>query len=253
MLRAVAWLLGALAAPAAPVELTVYAAASLRDGLLELAPACERENGAQLVFNFGASNDLARQIQAANQADLFISADEDWMDAVAADGLVDAGSRRALLSNRLVVVAAPGSGLRIDSAAGLAAAPVRRLSVANPEAVPAGKYARAWLERAGHWEALRDRVVPAVDARAALAAVESGAIELGIVYATDARASEKVEVLLVVPEGEAPPIRYPVAALAERPHLELARRVVDWLGGPEAGAVFAAHGFGVLARPEPDP
>jgi molybdate transport system substrate-binding protein len=225
----------------------VYAAASLRDALEELAPACERELGVRLVFNFGASNDLARQIQAAHKADVYISADQGWMESVAAAGLVDAASLRALLSNRLVVIGAADSDLRVGSAADLAAADVRRLSLANPDAVPAGKYAKAWLERAGQWDAVKDRVVPAVDVRAALAAVESGAIEVGIVYATDAAISSRVAVLFSVPESEAPLIRYPIAALAGRPHLGAARQVVDWLAGGQAAAVFEAYGFGVLA------
>ncbi|MGH9464057.1 MAG: molybdate ABC transporter substrate-binding protein [Thermoanaerobaculia bacterium] len=237
---------------AAGVELMVYAAASLREALEELASACQREEGVRVLFNFGASNDLARQIRAANKADVFLSADEAWMDAVAAAGLVDAPSRRTLLSNRLVVIGARGSGRRVGSAAELAALPVARLSLANPEAVPAGKYARAWLERAGQWDAVEERVVPAVDVRAALAAVETGAIEVGIVYATDAAISDRVEILLAVPETEAPLIRYPIAALAERPHLQAARRVVDWLAGEEAAAVFESYGFGVLA-PVPEP
>ncbi len=233
-------------------ELALYAAASLRDALETLEASCERETGVDLTFNFGASNDLARQILAANRADLFVSADEDWMDAVAVAGLVDAASRRSLLSNRLVVVGPWDSRLRIVAAADLASPEIRRLSLADPDAVPAGRYAKAWLERAGLWEAVAQRVVPALDVRAALAAVESGAIEAGIVYATDAAISARVRALLEVPEHEAPLIRYPIAALAGRPRLELARRVVEWLAGAQAGAVFESYGFGLLAAgPEP--
>ncbi len=227
-------------------EVMVYAAASLRDALKELAPACEKAREVGLVFNFGASNDLAHQITAASKADVFISADESWMDKVAAAGLVDSVSRRAILSNRLVVVGPAGAGGTIASAADLARAPARFISLANPEAVPAGKYAKAWLEKQGQWDAISSRVLPGVDVRAALAAVEAGAAELGIVYATDAAISSKVRVLFTVPENETPAIRYVIAALRERPHLEEARGVVSWLSGAEARAGFERFGFIVL-------
>lgn len=224
-------------------EIVVYAAASLRDALQELEPTAERAAGVRLVFNFGASSDLARQIEAANKADVFLSADEDWMDHVARAGLVDAGSRRAMLSNRLVVVGAPDSPLAIGSATDLARAPFKRLALANPEAVPAGKYAKAWLDRQGLWAAVGPRVLPGVDVRAALAAVEAGAAEVGIVYATDAVLSKSVRVLYAVPVGQGPPIVYTVAALADRPHLDAARAVVAWLAGPAARPVFERFGF----------
>src|SRR5688572_21050982 len=180
-------LLGLVVTFASPrPEVVVYAAASLRDALQELAPACEEAVGTKLLLNFGASNDLARQIQAGNQPAVFISADESWMDKVAADGLVGTASGRALPSKRLVIVAAPDVRHSITGAAELARAPVRLISMADPEAVPAGKYARSWLVKQGQWAAVRSRVLPGVDARAALAAVESGGAELGIVYATDA-------------------------------------------------------------------
>ena len=239
-----------VAAPAAhpaPVELTVYAAASLRDALDELGPTCGQSAGAALVLNFGSSNDLARQILAANKADVFFSADEAWMDQVAAKGLVDAASRRALLSNRLVVVAPADSTLVVASAADLAGPGVKRLSLASPDAVPAGKYAKAWLEKAGVWEKVKDKVAPAPDARAALAAVESGGVEAGVVYRTDATIAKKAKVIFTVPEEEGPRVSYPLAALRDRPHLETARRVVDCFASAEGRAVFERHGFIVLA------
>lgn len=236
------------AAPAAPpaVELTVYAAASLRDALDELGPACGKAAGAALRFNFGASNDLAHQILAANKADVFFSADEAWMDQVAAQGLVDAASRRSLLSNRLVVVAPADSTLSVASAADLAGPGVKRLSLANPDAVPAGKYAKAWLEKAGAWEKVKDKVAPTPDVRAALATVESGGVDAGIVYGTDAVIAKGVKVIFSVPVAEGPRVSYPIAALAERPHLESARRAVDCLAGAGGRAVFERHGFIVL-------
>jgi molybdate transport system substrate-binding protein len=248
-----AWACGLAAAvgevPADPMttaqapEVMVYAAASLRNALQDMAPQCEQALGVRLAFNFGASSDLARQIEAGNKADVFFSADEGFMDKIARAGLVDAISRRSPLSNRLVVVVPADSDLRIRTAADLAAPGLRHLSLANPEAVPAGRYARAWLESAGVWDRVCDRVVPGVDVRAALAAVESGAVEAGIVYGTDAATSRRVRVALVVQEGEGPRISYALAALRTRPRLAEARRVVEWLAGPLAAPVFERCGF----------
>ncbi len=233
----------AAAAAAPPAELHLYAAASLRDVLEELAPALERATGARLVLNLGASSDLARQIVAADRADLFFSADEAWMDHVAAAGLVDEASRRSPLSNRLVVVVPADSELNLATAADLAAPAVRRLSLAQPDAVPAGRYARAWLESRGVWAAVAARVVPAFDARAALAAVESGAVEAGIVYRTDAAVARRARVAFEVPEAEGPRISYALAAMRDRRDGGRARAAVAWLTGPEAAAVYARHGF----------
>jgi molybdate transport system substrate-binding protein len=231
------------AAGGEPPELQIYAAASLRDALEELSPALERATGARPVLNLGASSDLARQIVAANKADLFFSADPAWMDHVAAAGLVDADSRRAPLANRLAVVVPADSPVAIGSAADLARPGIRRLSLANPEVVPAGKYARAWLESRGAWREVEARVIPALDVRAALAAVAAGAADAGIVYRTDAAISQRVRVALEVPESEGPPITYALAALRDRPHLEVARAAVAWLCGPEAARVFERLGF----------
>jgi molybdate transport system substrate-binding protein len=231
-----------LAAGAAP-EITVYAAASLKDALEAVAPACERATGADLVFNFGASSALAKQIQAAGKADVFFSADEAWMDTIAKEGHVDTASRTSPLSNRLVVVGPADGGLKVGSGADLRGEGVKRLCLADPAAVPAGKYAKEWLTGAGAWDGVADRVVPALDVRAALAAVEAGACEAGIVYGTDAAMSKKAKVLHEVPDAEGPKISYAIAALAERPRLVLARTVVACLVGSEADAVYVRMGF----------
>ena len=228
---------------AEPVEIVVYAAASLRDVLTELAPAAGRATGTRLVFNFGGSGDLARQIVAANKADLFFSADESWMERVAEAGLVDSGSRRSPLSNRLAVVVPADSALQITAGEDLATAAIHRLAIANPEAAPAGKYAKAWLESKGLWDAVASRVVPALDVRAALAAVESAAVDAGIVYRTDAPISDRVRVAYVVPEVEMAEISYALAALRPRPHVDAARAVAAWLCGARAAPVFERFGF----------
>ena len=229
-------------------EVMVYAAASLRDALQSLVPPCEGRAAAHLVFNFGASNELARQIMAANKADVFFSADESWMDKVAEQGLVDATSRRSPLSNRLVVVVPSDSKLAVAGAADLSGAGVGKIALADPEAVPAGKYAKAWLVKAGQWEAVQPKVVPALDVRAALAAVESGAVDAGIVYRTDAALSKKVKVAYEVPEGDGPRVSYAVATLKDRPQHDAAVRAVDCFTGADGTKAFESFGFIVVRR-----
>ncbi|HZE88455.1 MAG TPA: molybdate ABC transporter substrate-binding protein [Verrucomicrobiae bacterium] len=224
-------------------DVVIYAAASLRDALESVAPAGERATGAKLVFNFGPSNDLARQIEVARKADVFFSADEAWMDHLEKLGAVDAGSRSSPLSNRLVVVGRRDGSVRVASPEDLASPAIRWISLANPEAVPAGKYAKAWLEKIGQWEAVRERILPAPDVRAALAAVVAGGAEVGVVYRTDVQVSPQVRVLYEVPEGDAPRVSYALAAMKDRPHLEIVRRVVAFLAGAESAALFEKLGF----------
>jgi molybdate transport system substrate-binding protein len=232
-----------VAGGAGVVEINLYAAASLREALQELAPRCAKMAAVEVVLNFGSSSDLARQIEAAEKADLFFSADEAIMDRLASARLVAEGSRRSVLSNRLVVVGAADSRLAVRSAADLSGSSVRRLSLANPEAVPAGKYAKAWLEKAGVWAGVKDRIVPGVDVRAALAAVESGSVDAGVVYGTDAAISKKVRVLYAVPVDQSPTISYPLALLRGRPNAAAAVQVEDCLTGTAAMDVYRAHGF----------
>ncbi|HVQ26234.1 MAG TPA: molybdate ABC transporter substrate-binding protein, partial [Planctomycetota bacterium] len=231
-------------------ELVVYAAASLRDVLQELAPAAEAGSDARLVFNFGSSGDLARQILAADAADLFFSADEREMERVASAGRIEPATRRALLANELVVIEPaderPSLFRTPFEPAQLADLP--QVSLADPESVPAGRYARAWLEARGAWAAVAPKVVPAVDVRAALAAVESGALRAGIVYRTDAARSTRVRVVFAVPSTEGPEIRYPLAVLKGRPEAGRARELALYLASEEALAVFARHGFVPLRR-----
>jgi molybdate transport system substrate-binding protein len=234
-----------------PVEFAVYAATSTRDALQALEADYEREHGVDLILNFGSSGDLSRQIVAAAEADVFLSADERELDRVEAAGLTLAGTRRALLSNQLVVIE-PDHGDSIFSApfdpAQLAGPRVELLSLADVETVPAGRYAKAWLESRGVWPSVAGRVLPGVDARAALAAVESGGAQAGIVYRTDAARSAAARIVHAVPVEEGPQISYPVAVLSGRPHEARARELVDFLASPAATAVFEAHGFLV-----PDP
>lgn len=231
---------------AAPTEVVVYAAASLRDALQDVAHDFESTSDTKVVFNFGSSGDLSRQIALGGRADVFLSAGEAEMDRVEKAGLVVPGTRRELLSNHLAVIEPAGetaaSAFAAPFSPGHLASPrLRRLSIADPEAVPAGRYARAWLEERGVWESVRERVLPGVDVRAALAAVESGAAEAGIVYRTDAAISKRVRVVHVVPAGEGPRITYATALLASAG--PRARELFARLGSPAAAVIFERHGF----------
>jgi molybdate transport system substrate-binding protein len=248
-----AWIAGCSRepAPATPtrVELTVYAAASTRDALQAIEATYERDHPVDLVFNFGSSGDLSKQIVAAAKADVFLSADEGEMDKVEEAKLVAAGTRRPLLSNQLVVVE-PADAPSIFTApfepAQLAGAGVQRLSLANVETVPAGRYAKAWLEKAGAWKDVSERVLPGVDVRAALAAVESAGAQAGIVYRTDAASSKKVRVVFTVPADQGPKISYPVAAIAGRPADKEARAFVEFLASSSGRTAFEKFGFAFL-------
>jgi len=241
----------------AATGLVVYAASSLTDVLEEMSPVWEAATGIRITLNLGGSGALARQIVAARRADIFISADEIWMDLIEREGLILEGTRRPLLSNRLVVVVPVRAELVISGSADLAGDMVRRIAVANPDAVPAGRYARDWLRAEGVWDRIEPRVVPAVDVRAALATVASGLVDAGIVYRTDARVDRGTRIAFEVAGARAPEIIYPAAVMTSDADdvVSLSRtaraaRALDWLEGPEGRALFEKHGFVVL---EPAP
>ena len=220
----------------------VLAASSLREALTAAADGWARAGHARPVLSFAASSALARQVLAGGPADLFVSADEEWMDVLDRARLLAPGTRAVLAGNRLVVVAPRGFKgrlLRGNLARALAAGPV---AMADPGAVPAGRYGQAALVRMGAWEAVAPHVVRAENVRAALALVERGAAPFGIVYLTDARASAAVRVAGLFPADSHPPIRYPLARLrtSSDPEAEGFRR---YLLGREGQAVLARYGF----------
>jgi molybdate transport system substrate-binding protein len=226
-------------------QVTVFAAASLHEALKEIAAGYEKQSGDTIAFNFAGSGTLARQIEELAPADLFFSADEAKMDGLERKGLLVKGTRCSRLGNSLVVVAPPDSAA-IRSPADLAEAAVHRIALGETKTVPAGTYAKAWLEKAGLWTRIEPKVVPCESVRAVLAAVESGNVEAGVVYRTDAAISKKVTVVYEVAPGEGPRISYPAALLKNAPAPAAARKFLDYLEGEAAGAVFARHGFIVL-------
>jgi len=235
MARALLLLL--LALPLHAVEVRVLAAASLSDVLREIARGYEKSSGDRIVFSFGSSNLLARQIAAGAPADLFLSADERSMS------LVRTTTRANVLSNSLVIVVPRGARPFRDPREVTA---LRSIALADPAAVPAGVYARAWLEKRGLWEGVRGRVIPTENVRAALAAVAAGNADAAIVYRTDAMISARVRVAYAVPRAETPSIRYPFALLAGATNPRAARRFLAHMQSPAARAAFVRYGFDVL-------
>lgn len=230
--------------PAAAQPLTVSAASSVADVIAEIGQAWSASGGGTILVNAGGSNVLARQVAQGAPADVFVSADAAQMAVAVASGRVVAGSVRDLLSNALVVVV-PASGPQTLAPAALGEAAVRRVALGNPDSVPAGVYARQWLEGLGLWSAVAPKVVPTLTVRAALAAVRARRVDAGIVFATDARTMPDVRVVYRVPAAEVPPIRYPVAVVRGSREAEAAR-FVQFLRSPTARGRFEAAGFIVL-------
>ena len=236
-----------LATPAVrAATITVFAAASLSDSLKEIAADYEKQTGDKVLFNLGASSTLARQIQEGAPADIFFSADEARMDALQRRGLILKDTRKRRLSNTLVIVVAADSAIAVHSPRDHAGDAVKRIALADPATVPAGIYAKSCLEKLNLWSAVAPKVVPTDNVRAALAAVESGNVEAGMVYKTDAAISKKVRVAYEVPAGDAPEIRYPVAVLKDSNDPEAAKRFLRHLDSEAAGRVFRKFGFIVL-------
>jgi len=230
-------------------EITVFAAASLTDSLKEISAYYEKETGDKVLFNFGASSLLARQIREGATADVFFSADEARMNDLEAQGLVARETRKSRLSNSIVIIVTADNPIRIQSARDLTGPGIKRIALADPKTVPAGVYARDYLEKQKLWPLIEPKVIPTDNVRAALAAVESGNVEAGMVYKTDAAISKKVKVALEIPANEGPAISYPMAVLKEARAPGAARRFLGYLDSEEAGRVFQKFGFIVRGRP----
>ena len=238
-------LFGAFTSQANADEVIVFAAASMANAMAEIEGRFEAGTGHDLVVSLAGSSALARQIQQGAPADIFISANPYWMDSLEADGLVEEGSRFDLLGNSLVLIASGADAAPVEIGPGLDLAGLLgegRLAMAMVEAVPAGIYGKAALESLGLWETVKGQVAQADNVRAALAFVATGEAPLGIVYATDAVAEEKVTVVGRFPAETHPPIVYPAADLANR-DTGAEAAFLDFLKGPIASAAFERQGF----------
>ncbi|MBA3963426.1 MAG: molybdate ABC transporter substrate-binding protein [Chthoniobacterales bacterium] len=226
-------------------QLTVHAAASLTDAMKEIAPAYEKESSDKVRLNFDASSLLARQITEGAPADIFLSADEAKMNDLEKKGLLAPETRKTLLTNTLVIVVPSDSQLEVHAAADLAKSDFKKIAISEPSSVPVGIYAKEYLTKIGLWDRIAEKMIPTQNVRASLAAVESGNVEAGFVYKTDALISKKVKVALEIPAGEGPQISYPVAVVAASTDLAAAKKFLAYLESEPALAVFRKYGFGV--------
>jgi molybdate transport system substrate-binding protein len=235
-------------ASAQPAKLVIFAAASLKDALDNVTSAYQRDKGQETTTSYAASSILAKQIEAAAPADIFISADLDWMDYLAKKSLIKAETRANLLGNRLVLIAPVNSSVKLTIGPNFPLAEALgngRLAIADPTGVPAGKYGKAALEALGVWSSVADKLAPAENVRATLLLVSRGETPLGIVYQTDAAADKGVKVVGAFPEDTHPPIIYPIAAVATSTNPGDAP-FIAFLKSPIARPLFEKQGFMVL-------
>ncbi len=228
-------------------DVTVFAAASLSDALQDISKSYQQQTGHSVVISFAASSVLARQIESSSGADMFISADTDWMDYLDKRGLIAHETRRNLLANHLVLIAPATANIALKIAPHfdiLGALAGGRLAVADTDSVPAGKYAKTALTSLGVWNAVVNHLAQGENVRVALTYVARGETPLGIVYTTDAMSDQRVRIVGAFPDNSHQPIIYPVALTKEAK--PLAKEFLDYLSGPQAQAIFQKDGFIIL-------
>jgi molybdate transport system substrate-binding protein len=231
-------------------SLTVFAAASLQNVMKEIGADYTKATGVPIAFNFAGSSTLAHQIVEGAPADLFISADPQWMDYAQSHGLVEGAGRVDLLTNHLALIAPKNSAVTLKIAPGFAIAKALgdgRLSMADPDAVPAGLYGKAALIKLGVWPQVEGRVAKGDNVRAALVFVAKGEAPLGIVYDTDAKIDPGVRIVDLFPDNSHPPILYPAAVIVS-PKSAQARAFLTYLQAPKARAMFGRYGFSAPTR-----
>lgn len=238
---------------AEPKSVTIFAAASLRNALDDAIAAMRAKIGVEAVGSYAASSALARQIEAGAPADIFISADENWMNDLASKDLIVANTRSDLLGNSLVVIVPATKSITFDIKDGFPLAKALaftggRLSVANVASVPAGRYAKAALEKLKIWDDVKEHLAEGENVRAALALVATGEAPLGIVYKTDAAIEPKVKIAGTFPSDSHPPIIYPIAEVKGTPAGDTTAKVMAFLNGKDAALIFTKHGFTALAH-----
>lgn len=227
-------------------ELVIFGAMSLTDALTEVSQRFGTVRNVKVYCNFAGSSTLQRQIEKGAPADVFISASPKQMDALQQAGLLYEDSRRSILSNRLVLVAPVNSSLAVADVGLLAQDAIRRIAIGEPNSVPAGIYGREALMHLGVWAAVQPKLIPSADVRSTLAYVESGEVDLGVVYQTDAALSKKVKVIYQFPGSSHSPIVYPAAMLRDTGSKVLAQAFLEYLQTAEAAAIFAKYGFSVV-------
>lgn len=229
--------------------ITIFAAASLKNALDSAAAAYDNQTGGKVVASYAASSALAKQIEQAAPADIFISADLDWMKYLSEKSLIKPGSEFSYLGNRLVLVAPAASTATLKIAKDFALADAigeGKLAMADVKAVPAGKYGKAALEALGVWAAVEGKIAQSDNVRSALALVARGEAPFGIVYQSDAVAEKNVKIIDTFPEDTHAPIVYPVGVTASSQHADAAAAFIAYLKTPDGHAHFTKQGFTVL-------
>ncbi len=227
-------------------ELVIFGAMSLTDALTEISQRFSTEQNVKVYCNFAGSSTLQRQIEKGAPADVFISASPKQMDALQRKGLIDEDTRRTILNNRLVLVAPVNSPLSITDVGLLTQDSIRRIAIGEPNSVPAGIYGKEALTHWGVWDAVQPKLIPSADVRSTLVHVESGEVNVGIVYQTDASISKKVRIIYQFPDSSHSPIVYPAAVLRNTGHQVLAQAFLDYLQTPDVAIIFEKHGFSVV-------
>ena len=227
-------------------ELIIFSAMSLTDALTEVSQHFGAVRNVKVYCNFAGSATLQRQIEKGAPADVFISASPKQIDVLQQKGLIDKESRRAILNNRLVLVAPLNTALAMTDVGMLAQDAIRRIAIGEPHSVPAGIYGKEALTHLELWDAIQPKLIPTTDVRSALAYVEYGEVDVGIVYQTDARLSRKVKVVYQFPRSSHSPIVYPAATLRNTGHKVLAQEFLEYLQTAEVAAIFQKYGFSVV-------
>jgi molybdate transport system substrate-binding protein len=234
---------------AAKADLTVSAAISLKDALDEAKQIYTTENpNVTIAVNYGASGSLQLQIEQGAPVDVFLSAAPKQMDALATKGLLLEGTRKDLLRNEVVLIVPKDSSLAISSFQDLTRADVKQVALGEPVTVPAGQYAKEVLTSLGIYDAVNSKAILGKDVRQVLTYVETGNVDAGIVYATDAMSSTKVKVVATAPAKSHAPVIYPAAVIKASKNPAAARAFLDFLAGPRGQAIFQKHGFALASN-----
>lgn len=223
--------------------LTISAAISLTDALSEIKNIYELENNVELTFNLGGSGKLAQQIQQGAPADVFISANQEWMDVLEDDQLIKVDTRDNVTGNQLVLITNDTSSISYDSFANIQANEVDQIAIGNPDSVPAGKYAKDVLENLGSWDKLQDQFVLAKDVRQVLTYVETGNADIGFVYQSDTYQENNIKVLATADASLHDPILYPIAVVADTKHETEALDFIEFMHSDEAQNILERYGF----------
>ncbi|MFH0959322.1 MAG: molybdate ABC transporter substrate-binding protein [Pseudomonadota bacterium] len=228
-------------------RVTIFAAASTTNAINDIAAAFKKQTDIEVTPSFASSSTLAKQIDQGAPASVYISADEDWMNFLDKKNLIDSSSRRDLLGNRLVIIAPASSKLtKIDNVKSeiIGALGAGKITTGDPDHVPVGKYTKAAMQKLGVWNDLEPKMARAGDVRGALALVERGEAELGVVYSTDAAIGKNIKIIGAFPLASYPKVVYPVALIKSNVSPD-AKKFFEFLNGPEAKAIFEKYGFSV--------